>query len=90
MWEAGITQGVSPLRLSLQGTRQHLCNFIPELIQAASQQRPRLYSTLLRLIYSSLCQSVPVVVNREFVNADNTAFPLMKQPRSVLKRQLAA
>ena len=50
MWYACITQGVSPLRLSLQGTRQHLRHFIPEFIQAASQQRQRLYCTLLRLI----------------------------------------
>ena len=50
MWEAGITQGVSPLRLSLQATRQHLRNFMPELIPAVSKQRQRLYRTLLYLI----------------------------------------
>ena len=50
MWEAGMTQGVSPLRLSLQGTRQHLRNFMPELISAVSKQRQRLYRTLLYLI----------------------------------------
>lgn len=34
MWEAGTTHGVEPLRLSMQGTRQHLDNFIPHLAAA--------------------------------------------------------
>jgi len=34
MWEAGKTAGVSPLRVSLQGTRQHLGNFISKLADA--------------------------------------------------------
>ena len=31
MWSAGTTYNTPPLRLSLQGTRHHLNNFIPEL-----------------------------------------------------------
>ncbi|AUB42388.1 IS4 transposase [Nostoc flagelliforme CCNUN1] len=31
MWSAGTTYATPPLRLSLQGTRHHLNNFIPEL-----------------------------------------------------------
>ena len=50
MWEAGITKGLSPLRLSLQGTRQHFNNFIPQLMQASTNKRQRLYRTLLSMI----------------------------------------
>jgi hypothetical protein len=38
MWLAGTTYSTPPLRLSLQGTRHHLNNFIPQLLAAASTQ----------------------------------------------------
>lgn len=88
MWEAAITQGVSPLRLSLQGTRQHLRHFIPEFIQAASQQRQRLYCTLLRLIVQQAVPERPGRSEPRVRKRRPKAFPVMKQPRSVLKRQL--
>lgn len=50
MWEAGTTHGVSPLRLSMQGTRQHLNNFAEQLAHATLGKRKRLYQTLLKLI----------------------------------------
>lgn len=39
MWEAGILHKVDPLRLSIQGTRQHLDNFIPQLAFASNRKR---------------------------------------------------
>ncbi len=90
MWQAGMTQGVSPLRLSLQGTRQHLRNFIPELIQAVSKQRQRLYRTLLSMIVQQPLLERPGRSEPRVRKRRPKAFPLMKQPRSVLKRQLAA
>lgn len=50
MWEAGNTYDVPPLRLSVQGTRHQLDNFIPELTVADTQKRRRLYQTLLEQI----------------------------------------
>jgi hypothetical protein len=47
MWSAGTTYGSPPLRLSLQGTRRHLANFIPELLAVTSTQRNQIYRTLL-------------------------------------------
>jgi hypothetical protein len=47
MWEAGTVYGVLPLRLSLQGTRQHLDNFIPQLLATSGNKRRRIYRTLL-------------------------------------------
>lgn len=38
MWEAGTIYKVDPLRLSLQGTRQHLDNFIPQLSFASNRK----------------------------------------------------
>lgn len=39
MWSAGTTYGTPPLRLSLQGTRHHFNNFIPELLATSSTKR---------------------------------------------------
>ncbi|WP_375507043.1 transposase, partial [uncultured Nostoc sp.] len=50
MWSAGTTYATPPLRLSLQGTRHHLNNFIPELLAAHSTKRLQIYSTLLKVI----------------------------------------
>ncbi len=46
MWSAGTTSGTPPLLLSLQGTRHHLNNFIPELLAATSKQCHLIYRTL--------------------------------------------
>ena len=50
MWEAGTTYNTPPLRLSLQGTRHHLINFISKLFTASSTQRHQIYRTLLKVV----------------------------------------
>lgn len=50
MWQAGNTYNTPPLRLSLQGTRHHLINFIPELKTPNSKKRLKIYRTLLKVI----------------------------------------
>ncbi|MFN6559487.1 MAG: hypothetical protein RMY28_006725 [Nostoc sp. ChiSLP01] len=50
MWQAGITYNTPANRLSLQGTRHHLLNFIPKLEAASSLKRLRIYRTLLKVI----------------------------------------
>jgi hypothetical protein len=50
MWEAGTSYGVSPLRLSLQGTRHHLENFIPQFFASSESKRHTIYRTLLKII----------------------------------------
>ena len=54
MWSAGITYKVDPLRLSLQATRQHLDNFIPQLASASPLKQVQLYQTLLKTIVHKL------------------------------------
>ena len=50
MWSAGTTYGTPPLRLSLQGTRHHLNNFIPELLTASNAKRQQIYRILVKVI----------------------------------------
>ena len=59
MWEAGTTHKVDPLQLSLQGTRQHLDNFIPQLASASDKKRVQLYQTLLKTIVHKLVPERP-------------------------------
>jgi hypothetical protein len=54
MWQAGSQKGINPLRISLQGTRQHLNNFISELKDASPINRKRLYQIMLKLIAHKL------------------------------------
>ena len=54
MWSAGTTQGVNPLRISLQGARQHLNNFGSELKDASIKKRKLLYQTMLTVIAHKL------------------------------------
>ena len=94
MWSAGTTYTTSPLRLSLQGTRHHLNNFIPELLAATSTKRQRIYRTLLKVIahkpVSDACggklrpaRSEPRVLLRR-----PKAYPLMTKPQHELRKQL--
>ena len=43
MWQAALKAGVEPLRVSLQGARQHLGNFLGELKDATAKQLKQLY-----------------------------------------------
>ncbi len=59
MWDAGTTYKVDPLQLSLQRTRQHLDNFIPQLSFATSRKRVQLYRALLKIIARELVPERP-------------------------------
>lgn len=50
MWSSGTTYGTPPLRLSLQGTRHHFNNFIPQFLVTSAQKRLQTYCTLLKII----------------------------------------
>lgn len=90
MWQAAQHNQVSPLRISLQGTRQQFNQFRPHLSQAKFQQRHWLYSALLTMMTDQL---VPLRPNRQEPRVTKRRpkpFPRMQQPRSVLKAKLAA
>ena len=90
MWEAGKKVGVSPFRVSLQGTRQHFGNFISKLADAGVKKRQRLYSTLLEVIVHKLVPERPNRYEPRVKKRRPKAYGWMQQPRSVLKRKLAA
>ncbi len=82
--------GVSPLRVSLQGTRQHLVNFVSQLADAGVKQRRRLYRTLLEVVTHKLVPERPNRVEPRLKKRRPKAYGWMQKPRSVLKRQLSA
>ena len=90
MWSAGTTHKVHPLRLSLQGTRQHLDNFREQLASAGKKKRQRLYRILLELIVH---KPVPYRGGRcepRVRKRRAKSYPAMQQPRELLRRQLKA
>jgi hypothetical protein len=81
MWEAGTSYGVSPLRLSLQGTRHHLENFIPQLFASSETKRHTIYRTLLKIIVHKSVPDRPGRSEPRVRKRRPKAYPLMKQPR---------
>lgn len=88
MWTAGTTYGSPPLRLSLQGTRHHLANFITALFTASSTQRDQIYRTLLKVIVHKSVPTRPGRAEPRVRKRRPKAYPLMKKPRHELRRQL--
>ena len=89
MWQAGSQKGVNPLRISLQGTRQHLNNFISELKDASPINRERLYQIMLKLIAHKLVPSRPARVEPRVIKRRPKSYPLMQQTRQVYNQQAA-
>ena len=88
MWSAGTTYGTPPLRLSLQGTRHHLNNFIPELLAAISTKRLKIYRTLLKVIAHKAVPDRPARNEPRVRKRRSKAYPLMTKPRHELRKQL--
>ncbi|MBD2200468.1 MULTISPECIES: IS4 family transposase [Calothrix] len=88
MWSAGTTYGTPPLRLSLQGTRHHLNNFIPGLLTATSIKRQRIYCTLLKVIAHKTVSDRPGRSEPRVRKRRPKAYPLMTKPRHQLRKQL--
>ena len=88
MWSAGTTYATPPLRLSLQGTRHHLNNFIPELLAATSTKRLQIYRTLLKVIAHKAVSARPGRSEPRVRKRRPKAYPLMTKPRHELRKQL--
>jgi hypothetical protein len=89
MMQAAQTQSVSPLRLSLQGTRQHFRNFISELVNTATHLLPTLLQTLFQVLVRTLLPDRPNRSEPRVRKRRPKAFPLMTKPRSTLKPNMA-
>ncbi len=89
MWQAGTQKGVSPLRISLQGTRHHLHNFISELKDSRFRKRQRLYQIMLELVAHKLVPSRSGRVEPRVRKRRPKSYPLMQQSRQLYHQQLA-
>ncbi len=87
MWEAGTLHQVDPLRLSLQGTRQHLDSFIPQLAFATNRKRTQLYRALLKIIVHKLVLQRPKRCEPRVRKRRPKAYPLMVKPRQILRQE---
>ncbi len=90
MWDAGTTHKVDPLRLSLQGTRQHLDNFIPQLASASTQERDKLYQALLQTIAHKLVPQREGRCEPRVRKRRPKPYPLMKKPRQTMRDEFRA
>jgi Transposase DDE domain len=90
MWTAGTTYGSPPLRLSLQGSRHHLSNFISELLAHTEAKRLQIYQTLLKIIVHKSVTKRPGRAEPRVRKRRPKSYPLMKQPRHQLREQLQA
>jgi hypothetical protein len=79
MWDAATTHKVDPLRLSLQGTRQHLDNFIPQFVSASTQERSRLYQTFLKIVANMLVPQRQGRCEPRVRKRRPKSYPLMKK-----------
>jgi hypothetical protein len=89
MWQAGIKKGVNPLRISWQGTRHHLHNFISELKDATPRNRQQLYQIMLLLIAHKLVPSRPGRAEPRVRKRRPKSYPLMQHPRQLSNQQAA-
>ncbi|QIR36091.1 IS4 family transposase [Tolypothrix sp. PCC 7910] len=88
MWQAGTTYNTPPLRLSLQGTRHHLINFIDKLEAVTLQKRRRIYRTLLKVIVHKPVPDRPARTEPRARKRRPKAYPSMTKPRHELRKQL--
>jgi len=89
MWHAGKLAGVCPVRISLQGTRQHFRHFCCQLYQASPKKRLQLYDTLLKVVTDKLLPERPYRYEPRLKKQRPKPYGWIQQPRNLLKRKLA-
>jgi hypothetical protein len=88
MWSAGTTYDTPPLRLSLQGTRHHLINFMTQLFAIHDVKVERIYRTLLKVIAHKAVPERPGRSEPRVRKRRPKAYPLMTKSRHELQKQL--
>ncbi len=88
MWEAANSYGVPPLRLSLQGTRNHFHNFMKEFLKVNNKKILKIYRSLLKVIIHKLVPLRPDRVEPRKVKRRPKAFPHMQEPRKLERQKL--
>ena len=83
MWSAAKDKKIDTKRLSIQKTRHHLNNIIPELKNARSLSRKKLYLTLLELVAKSKIKKRPGRVCIRAIKRRPKSYPRVQSPRTV-------
>ena len=88
MYQAGTGFNRSPLRLSLQVTRQHLNNFTPKFANSTKARRQKLYQIMLEKIADSYQKKRVGRAEPRVRKRRPKAYPLMQEPRLVLQTKM--
>lgn len=70
------------------GTRHHLHNFIPQLLATSSTKAEQIYRTLLKVIVHKAIPERPGRSEPRVRKRRPKSYPLMKQLRHELRRQM--
>lgn len=89
MWDAASTHNTPPLRLSLQATRNHMSNFIPQLLAATGSLRCKIYQTLLICIVHKKVPYRPERYEPRVTKRRPKAYAYMSKPRKDIKKEMA-
>jgi hypothetical protein len=88
MWSAGTTHSTSPLRLSLQGTRRHLINFLTKLVSISRTFRYQVYSTLLKVVAHKAVPQRPERVEPRKIKRRPKHYPYMTHSRKSISNKM--
>lgn len=88
MWSAGTTHSTPPLRLSLQGTRRHLINFVAKLLSVSKQLQKKLYSTLLKVVVHKVVPQRSERVEPRKIKRRSKNYPYLTQPRKSIQNKM--
>lgn len=83
MWSAGTTHSTPPLRLSLQGTRRHLINFLTKLVSVSQTFRYQVYSTLLKVVAHKAVPQRPKRVEPRKIKRRPKHYPYLTHNRKL-------
>jgi hypothetical protein len=88
MYDAGNTFDRQPIRLSLQATRQHLRNFHSKWFNKPRKRVKKIYRTMLEKVADSYEKRRVGRVEPRVRKRRPKAYPLMQEPRSVLRAKM--
>lgn len=88
MWTAGKTYTTPPLKLSLQGTRHHLINFLTTFLCVYSYKQYQVFRTLLKVIVHKIVPERSGRVEPRVKKRRPKSYPSMTSPRALLRRRM--
>lgn len=88
MWFAGNTNSTPPLRLSLQGTRRHLINFVTKSLSISKKLHNQLYLILLKVIVHKVVPQRSERVEPRKIKRRPKNYPYLTQSRKSIQNQM--